>query len=104
MRTMKELSKDHTATPGGTPSAAPPGAPKGVPPDLRGDPIDQADWNVPRPDKLPRPTYWPMVMAAGIVTGVWGLIFSLWFVALGIVLFVAGLAGWIAELRREQAP
>jgi hypothetical protein len=102
MRIMKELNKDHTATPDGTPGMH--AASKGVPPDVRGDPIDQADWNVPKPDKLPRPTYWPMVMAAGIVTGVWGLIFSLWFVALGIVLFVAGLAGWIAELRREQAP
>ncbi len=61
----------------------------------------QKDWNTPKPAKLPRPTYWPLVLAAGIVVIAWGLVFSPWFVALGVVLAVLGLAGWVRELHAD---
>ncbi len=63
---------------------------------------DRSDWNAPQPEHIPRPTYWPMALAAGIVLFTYGLIFSWWFVALGAILFVAALAGWIGELQHEH--
>ncbi len=59
------------------------------------------DWTRPKPAETAQPTYWPMVLAAGIVTFAWGLVFSPWFVALGAGLFVVALAGWIVALRQE---
>jgi hypothetical protein len=50
---------------------------------------------------LPRPTVWPMVMAAGIVLGLSGLVLTLAFTLAGSIVFAIALAGWIRELRRE---
>jgi len=50
---------------------------------------------------LPRPTYFPAGVAMGAAFLFWGLI-TMWVVWLvGVVLFVAALAGWITELRHE---
>lgn len=49
---------------------------------------------------LPRPTYWPAVMAAGITMFMAGVIISPWFSVVGLVVFAIALAGWIGELRR----
>jgi hypothetical protein len=48
---------------------------------------------------LPRATYWPAVLAVGIMLIVWGLIGSMVLAASGVVLFVVAAAGWIHELR-----
>ena len=50
---------------------------------------------------LPRPTYFPAGVAMGAAFLLWGLITTwvVWFV--GVILFVAALAGWITELRYE---
>ena len=61
-------------------------------------PDDRANWTRPGPENLPRPTYWPMVLAAGIVTFAWGLVFSIWFVILGVALSVVALGGWVRAL------
>lgn len=61
-----------------------------------------ADWSAPQPEHLPRPTYWPACMAIGWVTLAYGLLFSLYFAALGAALVVAGAYGWIEELRHEH--
>jgi hypothetical protein len=50
---------------------------------------------------LPRPTIWPMVMAAGIVLALSGLVLTLAFTLAGLIVFAIALAGWIRELRRE---
>jgi len=65
---------------------------------------DRSAWNAPLPETVPRPTYWPLFLAAGIVLAAYGLIFSLWFIALGVVVFAVALAGWIGELRHEHGP
>jgi hypothetical protein len=53
-------------------------------------------------EPLPDPTYWPAVMALGIVFLAWGLISTLLVSGVGLLLFVLALAGWIGDLRHEQ--
>lgn len=56
-------------------------------------------WNRPQPEHIPRPTYWPLVLALGITFLFWGLI-STWLIsAIGLVVFGVALTGWIGELR-----
>ena len=67
-------------------------------------------WNKPKPETLPKPGYWPAVMAFGIVFLLWGLalgfneVFSSSLVTsgIGLILFVIALAGWIGDLRDER--
>ena len=56
-------------------------------------------WNRPKPEHVPRPTYWPAVLALGVTFLVWGLITTYIISAVGLVLFVIALAGWIGEMR-----
>ena len=46
---------------------------------------------------LPSPSYWPIVLSAGLPFIAYGLIFSYWWLILGAGLTVAGIAGWIVE-------
>jgi hypothetical protein len=50
------------------------------------------------PEELPRPTYWPAVLAVGIMLILWGLIGSVILTVAGAVLFVIAAAGWTKEL------
>jgi len=50
---------------------------------------------------LPTPTVWPAVLGAGIALALFGVLATYFITAFGLVLMVIGLAGWIAELRRE---
>ena len=75
-------------------------APVPAPPAL--DKALHPGWRRARPERLPRPTYWPVVLALGVALIFWGII-SIYFVAAaGAVLFVAGAAGWIGELIHES--
>ena len=61
---------------------------------------DYSDWHAPLPERLPKPTMWPAVLALGACFLAWGIVTS-WFIsAAGFVLFSAGCAGWITELRK----
>jgi len=46
---------------------------------------------------LPSPSYWPIVISAGLPFIGYGVIFSLWWAAVGGVLVVAGMFGWGLE-------
>ncbi|NLV57014.1 MAG: cytochrome c oxidase subunit 4, partial [Acidimicrobiales bacterium] len=46
---------------------------------------------------LPSPSYWPIVLSAGMPFIAWGLIFNLWLCLVGGVLVVAALWGWVLE-------
>lgn len=46
---------------------------------------------------MPPPSYWPFVLALGLTIAMFGVIFSPIIVALGLVIFVTGLAGWIVQ-------
>lgn len=67
-------------------------------------------WHKPKPEVLPKPAYWPFLMALGIAFILWGLalgfneVFStiLLISGLGLIMFLVALAGWIGDLRDER--
>jgi hypothetical protein len=48
--------------------------------------------------QMPAPTAWPMIMAMGLTLSFAGIVTSVSVSAVGVVLFVAGAAGWFAEV------
>lgn len=56
-------------------------------------------WHRARPEQIPRPTYWPVVVALAITLIFWGAVSALAISVVGLVLLVISLAGWIGELR-----
>ncbi len=58
-------------------------------------------WVRARPEKTPRPTYWPVVLALGVAFLFWGLVNDIFIIGLGVIFFLIGAAGWIGELRHE---
>lgn len=59
-------------------------------------------WSRPKPEHVPRPTYWPAVLAFGVTFLFWGLISSPIVAAVGLTIGAIGLAGWIGELRHDH--
>jgi hypothetical protein len=59
-------------------------------------------WTEPKPEVLPRPTYWPAVLALGIAFVFWGLVASLVITVIGLALAGIALTGWIGEMLRER--
>ncbi|HVA79880.1 MAG TPA: hypothetical protein VNF29_03045 [Candidatus Binataceae bacterium] len=59
-------------------------------------------WTEPKPARVPAPTYQPAVMALGIAFGLFGLVTSYAFSAVGLVLFVFSLSRWIGELVHDE--
>jgi hypothetical protein len=53
-------------------------------------------------EELPRPTYWPVTMALGIVFLLGGIIISFAVSVVGLALVGTGLAGWLRELHYER--
>ena len=55
-----------------------------------------------KPEKLPKPTYWPFFLAMGIMFLAWGLL-TIWIISIaGLIVFTIALAGWINDLRHEE--
>lgn len=48
--------------------------------------------------EMPQPNVWPMVLSLGIVLMAAGVALHVGFLVAGLVIFVAGLAGWIGQL------
>ena len=46
---------------------------------------------------LPSPSYWPIVVAAGLPLIGYGLIYTLWLCVVGGLLVLGGLYGWVFE-------
>ena len=67
-------------------------------PDTQHSP-DHPDWERLPAAHLPRPTYWPVVLAVGIMFFAWGIVTTIAITVIGLVLFALGLGGWIGELR-----
>jgi hypothetical protein len=57
------------------------------------------DWERLPPAHLPRPTYWPVVLAFAVVLLAWGVVTTLAITVIGLALLALGLGGWIGELR-----
>jgi hypothetical protein len=62
----------------------------------------QKNWEPLPHERLPRPNYFPAGLAMGTAFIFWGFVTSWVILAIGIALFVAALAGWITEIRRER--
>jgi len=59
-------------------------------------------WSTPKPEKIPRPTYWPPLLALGTILLLWGIV-TTWIISLaGFVCFVTALTGWIWELYHDK--
>ena len=54
-----------------------------------------------KPEKLPKPTYWPFYLAMGLTFAGWGLISTWLFSVIGLIIIVVSLYGWINILRHE---
>lgn len=52
---------------------------------------------------LPAPSYWPIVLAAGMVLMAAGVIFSLIITAVGVVVLLAAIIGWTGENRAAES-
>jgi hypothetical protein len=59
-------------------------------------------WHPPLPERLPEPTVWPAVLAFGACLAAWGVVTSWVISVVGLVLFWAGVTGWIARMRHER--
>jgi hypothetical protein len=59
-------------------------------------------WSQPQPEKLPEPTAWPCALALAVTLILWGLVSSLIITGIGLALFIAALAGWVADIRHER--
>jgi hypothetical protein len=55
-------------------------------------------WSRPKPEHIPRPTYWPAVMAVGVTFMFWGVVTSFAVSVVGLLLFIIALAGWIGDM------
>ena len=49
-----------------------------------------------------QPTYWPVVLAGGIIFLLWGLITTPIISLVGLGLFILALAGWIGAIRHGE--
>ena len=59
-------------------------------------------WSRPLPAELPEPTYWPAVMALGIVLFAWGFVTTFLITGIGLILVIMAFRGWIGDIRHEQ--
>ncbi len=59
-------------------------------------------WARPRPEHIPRPTYWPAVMGIGITMIGWGLITTPLISLVGLLLLGISLWAWIGEMLHEH--
>jgi hypothetical protein len=62
-------------------------------------PEPDTEWRRLEHIALPQPTYWPAVLALGIVFLAWGLVTSWLIFGAGLILLALALAGWIRESR-----
>jgi len=60
---------------------------------------DHPDWEALPTAHLPRPTYWPVVLAVGVMFLAWGIVTTIIISIIGVALLALGLGGWIGELR-----
>ncbi len=63
---------------------------------------DHPDWETLPTAHLPRPTYWPVVLAVGVMFLAWGIVTTIIISIIGVALLALGLGGWIGELRHGR--
>lgn len=63
--------------------------------------MNYSEENKAEPQNLPKPTYWPFLTALGIVILLWGILTNIVVSAIGFLLMVISLGGWLSDLYRE---
>ena len=66
--------------------------------DLKSEPPGVQGWKKPLPERLPRPTYWPALLALGVTVALLGPVTLLPVGLVGLAIAVAALIGWIGEI------
>jgi hypothetical protein len=59
-------------------------------------------WHIPKPEAIPAPTYWPLVLSFGATLIGFGVLTSYLISLAGIVLFILAIVKWIGEMCRDQ--
>src|SRR4051794_37178865 len=70
--------------------------------DIQGQPPGSASEAEHGPVEMPRPTAWPMVAALGLAFALAGVATSPAILAVGAVILLAGVAGWVGQLLPGQ--
>ena len=65
------------------------------------DPASEREWGRPKPEVIPRATFAPAAMAFGVTLFFWGFVTSPVVFGVGLLVVVASLIGWVAEIRHE---
>jgi hypothetical protein len=63
---------------------------------------NSAGWNIPKPEIIPPPSYWPFVLSLGATLMGLGVLTSNIITGAGTVLFILGIIKWIGELCSED--
>ncbi len=63
---------------------------------------DEYPLNESTPAVMPELTFWPFILAFGVLFLFWGIITSLAISGVGILLIILSVAGWIQDLNHEQ--
>lgn len=63
---------------------------------------NSAGWNIPKPEMIPPPTYWPFVLSLGATLLGLGVLTSNIISAVGAVLFIIAIIKWVGELSSED--
>jgi hypothetical protein len=69
---------------------------------LENDKGNSAGWNIPKPESIPPPTYWPFILSLGATLMGLGVLTSHIISATGIVLFILAIIKWVGELCSEE--
>jgi membrane-bound ClpP family serine protease len=59
-------------------------------------------WTRPTLDTLPRPTYWPLILAVGVIFALGGIVTSYGLSLVGLAAIVIAIVGWVGELRHDR--
>ncbi|MDQ2827518.1 MAG: cytochrome c oxidase subunit 4 [Chloroflexota bacterium] len=70
-------------------------------PDHEMETAPQPGWSRPKPEIIPRATYWPILFGGGIAFIFWGIISDVWMFGAGLILAIASIIGWINDLLNE---
>lgn len=65
------------------------------------NPQNNEDWAPGEPEELPELTFWPIVLAVGVVFFFWGFITSFIIAGMGLAITATALFGWIEEFRDD---
>lgn len=63
---------------------------------------NSAGWNIPKPEIIPPPTYWPFALSLGATLMGLGVLTSNIISAVGAVLFILAIIKWVGELSSED--